>query len=101
MYSFYPASSLTVSTQALPALFLTSLFTRALLFVFFTSSVSAEAFSFETINLNSPGSLFHDTLARPVVVSVNPENNSVNVDENTSISTSVLELPNVGIDNHT
>jgi len=38
---------------------------------------------------------------RPSAVSVNPENGSVNVSENTSISTSVLKLPNAGINNAT
>jgi len=38
---------------------------------------------------------------RPSVVSVNPYNSSVNVSENTSISTSVLKLPNSGINNAT
>ena len=38
---------------------------------------------------------------RPSVVSVNPENSSVNVNENTSISTSVLKLPNSGVNNAT
>ncbi|WP_018611208.1 DUF7594 domain-containing protein [Segetibacter koreensis] len=38
---------------------------------------------------------------RPSVVSVNPDNSSVNVSENTSISTSVLKLPNSGINNAT
>ena len=38
---------------------------------------------------------------RPSVTSVNPDNISVNVSENTSISTSVLKLPNGGINNNT
>jgi len=38
---------------------------------------------------------------RPSVVSVNPDNSSINVSENTSISTSVLKLPNSGINNAT
>ncbi|WP_425423099.1 DUF7594 domain-containing protein [Segetibacter koreensis] len=38
---------------------------------------------------------------RPSVVSVNPANSSVNVSENTSISTSLLKLPNSGINNAT
>lgn len=38
---------------------------------------------------------------RPSVVSVNPDNNSVNINENTSVSTSVLKLPNSGINNAT
>ncbi len=38
---------------------------------------------------------------RPSVVSVNPENSSVNVSVNTSISTSVLKLPNGGTNNAT
>lgn len=41
------------------------------------------------------------TSKRPSVVSVNPENSSVNVNENTSISTSVLKLPNSGVNNAT
>ncbi len=39
------------------------------------------------------------TSKRPSVVSINPQNSSVNVSENTSISTSVLKLPNSGINN--
>lgn len=38
---------------------------------------------------------------RPSVVLVNPENGSQNVSENASISTSILKLPNGGIDNST
>ncbi|MEO7800834.1 MAG: malectin domain-containing carbohydrate-binding protein [Ginsengibacter sp.] len=38
---------------------------------------------------------------RPSVVLVNPENASQNVSENSSISTSILKLPNGGIDNST
>jgi hypothetical protein len=38
---------------------------------------------------------------KPSVVSVNPVNSSVNVSDNTSISTSVLKLPNSGINNAT
>ncbi len=38
---------------------------------------------------------------RPYVSSVNPDNSSINVSENTSISTSVLKLPNSGINNTT
>lgn len=38
---------------------------------------------------------------RPSVVSVSPDNSSVNVSTNTSISTSVLKLPNSGINNAT
>ncbi len=38
---------------------------------------------------------------RPSVVAVNPYNSSVNVSENTSISTSILKLPNGGINNAT
>ena len=38
---------------------------------------------------------------RPSVVTVNPDNSSVNVSENTSISSSVLKLPNSGINNAT
>lgn len=38
---------------------------------------------------------------RPSVGGVNPENSSVNVSENTSISTSVLKLPNGGTNNAT
>ncbi len=39
--------------------------------------------------------------AKPSVVSVNPANGAVNVNENTSISTNILELPNSGINNST
>ena len=38
---------------------------------------------------------------RPSVVAINPDNSSVNVSENTSISTSVLKLPNGGTNNAT
>ncbi len=38
---------------------------------------------------------------RPSVIALNPENSSVNVSENTSISTSILKLPNGGINNAT
>ncbi len=38
---------------------------------------------------------------RPSVVTVSPESGSVNVNENTSISTSILNLPNDGINNAT
>lgn len=38
---------------------------------------------------------------RPSVLSVNPENSSINVNENNSISTSVLKLPNSGVNNAT
>ncbi len=38
---------------------------------------------------------------RPSVVLVNPDNGSQQVSENTSISTSILDLPNGGIDNST
>lgn len=38
---------------------------------------------------------------KPSVVAVNPDNSSVNVSENTSISTSILKLPNSGINNAT
>ena len=38
---------------------------------------------------------------RPYVVTVNPESSSVNVNENSSISTSILKLPNDGINNAT
>jgi hypothetical protein len=38
---------------------------------------------------------------RPSVVAVNPEDGSVNISENTSISTSILDLPNGGINNAT
>ncbi|MEO6289496.1 MAG: Ig-like domain-containing protein, partial [Ginsengibacter sp.] len=41
------------------------------------------------------------TGSRPSVVSVKPENGSQQVSENTSISTSILDLPNGGIDNAT
>ncbi|MEO6220852.1 MAG: Ig-like domain-containing protein [Ginsengibacter sp.] len=41
------------------------------------------------------------TGTRPSVVLVNPENGSQQVSENTSISTSILDLPNGGIDNAT
>lgn len=41
------------------------------------------------------------TAKRPSVKSVNPDNSSVNVSEHTSISTSVLQLPNGGINNAT
>jgi hypothetical protein len=41
------------------------------------------------------------TTKRPSVKSVNPDNISVNVSEHTSISTSVLQLPNGGINNAT
>ncbi|WP_018614221.1 DUF7594 domain-containing protein [Segetibacter koreensis] len=40
-------------------------------------------------------------IKRPSVVAVNPDNSSVNVSENTSISTSILKLPNGGINNAT
>jgi len=39
--------------------------------------------------------------ARPSVVSVNPANGATNVSQNTSISTSILNLPNAGINNTT
>ena len=38
---------------------------------------------------------------RPSVIAVNPENGSVNISENTSVSTSILNLPNGGINNAT
>ncbi len=38
---------------------------------------------------------------RPSVTSINPENGSISVSEHTSISTSVLKLPNGGINNAT
>ncbi|MEO7961209.1 MAG: discoidin domain-containing protein, partial [Ginsengibacter sp.] len=38
---------------------------------------------------------------RPSIVLVNPENAATQVSENTSISTSILKLPNGGIDNNT
>jgi len=38
---------------------------------------------------------------KPSVLSVNPDNGSVNVSVNTSVSTSVLKLPNSGINNAT
>jgi hypothetical protein len=38
---------------------------------------------------------------RPSVIAVNPENSSVNVSENSSISTSILKLPNGGVNNAT
>ncbi len=41
------------------------------------------------------------TAKRPSVIGLNPENSSLNVSENTSISTSILNLPNGGIDNAT
>lgn len=42
-----------------------------------------------------------DMTPRPSVVMVNPPNGSVNVNENASISTSILKLPNGGINNNT
>jgi hypothetical protein len=39
--------------------------------------------------------------ASPSVVSVNPANGATNVSQNTSISTSILNLPNAGVDNNT
>ena len=41
------------------------------------------------------------TTIRPSVVRLNPENSSQNVSENTSVSTSILNLPNGGINNAT
>ncbi|MCU7548260.1 DNRLRE domain-containing protein [Chitinophagaceae bacterium LB-8] len=41
------------------------------------------------------------TSARPSVVLVSPEHGSQNVSENTSISTSILNLPNGGVNNNT
>ena len=41
------------------------------------------------------------TTVRPSVVRLNPENSSQNVSENTSVSTSILNLPNGGINNAT
>ncbi len=38
---------------------------------------------------------------RPSVTSVNPENGSINISENTSVSTNLLNLPNGGINNNT
>ena len=42
-----------------------------------------------------------DTSKRPSVVAVDPQNSSINVNENSSISTSILKLPNSGINNST
>ena len=42
-----------------------------------------------------------DTSLHPSVVAVNPQNSSINVNENSSISTSILKLPNGGINNST
>ncbi len=42
-----------------------------------------------------------DTSKRPSVVAVNPQNSSINVNENSSISTSILRLPNSGVNNST
>jgi hypothetical protein len=44
---------------------------------------------------------FQPTIKRPSVVLVDPRNSSQNVSENTSISTSILNLPNGGINNST
>jgi N-acetylneuraminic acid mutarotase len=41
------------------------------------------------------------TSKRPSVVRLNPESSSQNVSENTSVSTSILNLPNGGVDNTT
>src|SRR5258706_11644906 len=38
---------------------------------------------------------------RPYVVLMNPDNNSENVSENSSISTNILHLPNCGLNNQT
>ena len=38
---------------------------------------------------------------RPSIIAVNPENASINVSENTSISSSILKLPNGGVNNAT
>ncbi|MEO7960711.1 MAG: Ig-like domain-containing protein [Ginsengibacter sp.] len=46
-------------------------------------------------------SIAADNSKRPSVVNVNPPNSSVNVNNNSSISTSILLLPNGGIDNTT
>ena len=42
-----------------------------------------------------------DTSRRPSVGNVNPQNSSINVNENSSISTSILKLPNSGVNNST
>ncbi len=42
-----------------------------------------------------------DKSSRPSVLSVNPENNALNINENSSVSTSILRLPNSGINNTT
>ncbi|MEO6220712.1 MAG: DNRLRE domain-containing protein, partial [Ginsengibacter sp.] len=42
-----------------------------------------------------------DTSKRPSVVTVNPQNSSISVNENSSISTGILKLPNSGVKNST
>ncbi|WP_018615478.1 Ig-like domain-containing protein [Segetibacter koreensis] len=44
-------------------------------------------------------SVYPSDAKRPYIVSVNPDNTSVNVTENTSLSTNVLKLPHGGINN--
>lgn len=42
-----------------------------------------------------------DVSKRPSIVSVNPQNSSININENSSVSTSILKLPNSGVNNST
>lgn len=42
-----------------------------------------------------------DTSKHPSVAGVSPQNSSININENSSISTSILMLPNSGVDNST
>ncbi|MEJ7681271.1 MAG: Ig-like domain-containing protein [Segetibacter sp.] len=60
-----------------------------------TVTASANGYASATLKLSLT------VTSRPSVVSVNPANGAVNVSENTSISTSILKLPNGGINNST
>jgi hypothetical protein len=62
--------------------------------------ITIDAIGGTNTKLNSL-TIYPSATKRPSVTSVNPDNLSLNVSENTSISTSVLKLPNGGIKNAT
>jgi len=105
MHKLYPCKSLSLSAYLASAAALKFGFTIFLSIFFHTFVVKAATPPRPVTGLVKPKEITinasPDSIIRPYVISVNPENNSVNVDENTSVSTNILALPNGGIDNAT
>lgn len=99
---FYLRKFLTCLRKKVPAPFLNSFFfLLPAFFVAFHPGTNPPGFSAVGTKVKRNSAPLSDTIARPGVLLANPENNSIDVDVHTSISTNILVLPNGGIDNAT